>query len=156
MRRALAVLLAAGVLLTACSDDGDGGGDRSSASSTSTTVVYTGDPASGFCTLLRDLALDEVLSQPSETAAEVEVAFTHLLDVLHQTAAAAPPELEEDTALLVAGIAALDDALRSVGYSYDALADSPDGPQVSAAVNDPAFAVAGAHITAYKQQVCGL
>lgn len=157
MRRALAVGLAV-LLLAACSgDEGDGGReDGSSPSSTTTTVVYTGDPGSAFCGRLRDLSLDDVLSQPSESAADVEAAFTRLLDVLDQTAAAAPPELQEDIALLVAGIAALDDALRAVGYSYDALAESPDGPEVSAAVNDPAFAVAGEHISAYKAQVCKL
>ena len=160
MRRALALvalggLLAGGVLGTACSggDDADGDG---AASSTSTTIRYTGDPASPFCSLVRDLALDDTLSTPSESATEVEAAFTHLLDVLHQAAAAAPPELQEDTALVAAGIAALDDALRAVGYSYDALADSPGGPEVSAAVNDPAFTLAGQHISAYKVQVCKL
>ena len=106
--------------------------------------------------MLRDLAVDTVLEDPSESAEEVEAAFTHLLDVLHRAADAAPPELAEDTALLVAGIASLDDALRSVGYDYDALAESDQGPAVAAAVNDPAFGVAGDRIEAYKHQVCGI
>jgi hypothetical protein len=159
MRRGLAVLaagglLAGGLLAGACSGGDDG--DRAASSSTSTTVVYSGDPGSPFCSLLRELGVDDVLNKPSESSTQMEAAFTHLLDVLHRTAAAAPPELQEDTALLAAGIAALDDALRSVGYSYDALAESPNGPEVSAAVNDPAFKVAGDHISAYKAQVCKL
>ncbi len=159
MRRAVALLLAAVLLLAsaACSgDDGDPGDDDAAASSTTTTLVFTGDREAPFCRVLRDLAVDTVLDDPSESADEVEAAFTHLLDVLHRAAAAAPPELAEDTALLVAGIASLDDALRSVGYDYDALAASDQGPAVATAVNDPAFGVAGDRIEAYKHQVCGI
>jgi len=159
MRRAVALLSAAVLLLApaACSgDDGDSGDDAADASTTTSTLVFTGDREGPFCRVLRDLAVDTVLEDPSESAEEVEAAFTHLLDVLHRAADAAPPELAEDTALLVAGIASLDDALRSVGYDYDALAESDQGPAVAAAVNDPAFGVAGDRIEAYKHQVCGL
>jgi hypothetical protein len=160
MRRAVALLLAAVLLLAtaACSgDDGDpGGADAADASSTTSSLVFTGDREGPFCRVLRDLAVDTVLEDPSESAEEVEAAFTHLLDVLHRAADAAPPELTEDTALLVAGIASLDDALRPVGYDYDALAESDQGPAVAAAVNDPAFGVAGDRIEAYKHQVCGI
>jgi hypothetical protein len=159
MRRAVALLSAAVLLLApaACSgDDGDSGDDAADASTTTSTLVFTGDREGPFCRVLRDLAVDTVLEDPSESAEEVEAAFTHLLDVLHRAADAAPPELAEDTALLVAGIASLDDALRSVGYDYDALAESDQGPAVAAAVNDPAFGVAGDRIEAYKHQVCGI
>ena len=159
MRRAVALLSAAVLLLApaACSrDDGDAGDDAADASTTTSTLVFTGDREGPFCRVLRDLAVDTVLEDPSDSAEEVEAAFTHLLDVLHRAADAAPPELAEDTALLVAGIASLDDALRSVGYDYDALAESDQGPAVAAAVNDPAFGVAGDRIEAYKHQVCGL
>ena len=157
MRRAVALavsLLVATAALGACSGDDDGD-DRADASTTS-TVVFTGDAQGPFCRVLRDLALDSALDRPSETPEEVEASFTLLLDQLHRAADAAPPELVEDTALLVAGIASLDDALRSVGYDYDALAESDQGPAVAAAVNDPAFGVAGDRIQAYKSQVCGL
>ena len=159
MRRAVALLLAAVLLLApaACSgDDGDSGDDGADASTTTSSLVFAGDREGPFCRVLRDLAVDTVLEDPSDSAEEVEAAFTHLLDVLHRAADAAPPELAEDTALLVAGIASLDDALRSVGYDYDALAESDQGPAVAAAVNDPAFGVAGDRIEAYKHQVCGI
>jgi hypothetical protein len=87
---------------------------------------------------------------------DIEAAYTHLLGVLRRSAEAAPPELQQDAGLLYEGISALDDALRAVGYDYDALASSPEGPSVSAAVNDPAFTVAGDRIQAYKHQVCKL
>jgi hypothetical protein len=158
MRRAVALLLAAVLSLAgaACSGDDDGADDGADAASTTSTLVFTGDREGPFCRVLRDLAVDTVLDDPSESAEEVEAAFTHLLEVLHRAADAAPPELAEDTALLVAGIASLDDALRSVGYDYDALAESDQGPAVAAAVNDPSFGVAGDRIEAYKRQVCGL
>jgi hypothetical protein len=50
----------------------------------------------------------------------------------------------------------LDDALAAVGYDYDALAASGAADEVLTAVNDPAFADAGARLAAYRSQVCGL
>lgn len=162
MRRAVALAVALLVTATAtatvgaCSGGDDADDDRADGSTTSSTYVFTGDPQGPFCQVLRDLALDDALDRPSDTPDDVEASFTLLLDQLHRAADAAPPELVEDTALLVAGIASLDDALRSVGYDYDALAASEQGPAVAAAVNDPAFGVAGDRIEAYRAQVCGL
>jgi hypothetical protein len=156
--RLAAVALAGALAVTgtaACSDDGGADdGDAAASSSTTTSIVFTGDPASPFCGVLRDLEADTVLDRPSASPQDVEAAYTHLLEVLHRAASSAPPELQADTGLLYEGIAALDDALRAVGYDYDALAGSPSGPSVSAAVNDPAFTVAGDRIQAYKHQVC--
>ena len=142
--------------MAACSgDDSDGEADPD-LSITTTTIVFTGDAGSPFCTELRDLALQDVLAEPAQTPADLETGFTTLLGLLQRAADAAPEELRADTALLVEGISALDDALRAVGYSYDALAESPEGPTVAAAVNDPTFGVAGDRIEAYKRQVCKL
>ncbi len=160
MRRGVAVLLAAAlpVALSACSDDDDGGGDGSAAASSSTsTLVFTGDPASPFCTSVRELEVEGLLEGRPASAADVEAGFTTMLDVLGQLAEQAPEELREDTALVLAGVAALDDALRAVGYSYDRLAAEPElALEVSRSANDPAFAVANHRIEAYKDQVCGL
>jgi hypothetical protein len=161
VRRGIAVVLGGALLLvaTACSgDDDDLDGDAAEArSSTTSTLVFTGDPASPFCTLLREVEVDGLLDEEAASAAEVEAGFTTVLDVLGRVAERAPEELREDTALVLAGVAALDDALRAVGYSYDALAAEPDlAVEVSRSANDPAFAVANQRIEAYKSQVCGL
>jgi hypothetical protein len=159
LRLAAATILGALVVVAAaCSDDGGGDGPAAAAdrSSTTTSIAFTGDASSPFCGVLRDLGADTVLDEPSRSPQDIEAAYTHLLDVLDRAAAAAPPELQADTGLLYEGISALDEALRAVGYDYEALASSPEGPSVSAAVNDPAFAVAGDRIQAYKRQVCRL
>ncbi len=164
MRRppGLRLAVAALAVVAACSGD-DGGGadddgaaeDGASATSTSTSIVFTGDPGSSFCTQLRDARLEVDLDEDSATPAEVEAAFTAVLEALGTVVEQSPPELAEDTALVLAGMVALDDALRAVGYSYDDLAADPArAVAVSRAANDPAFAVANARIAAYRAQVC--
>jgi hypothetical protein len=157
VRRAAAAAITVLLALTACSN---GGGSKhandEASTTTSTTVHFTGDPSSPFCARLKDLNTQDVLKDSKGAPASIEAGFTTLRQVLADTAAQAPQELVGDITAIAAGIAALDDALRSVGYSYDALADAPNALAVSAAVNDPAFAEAGARITAYKTQVCHL
>jgi hypothetical protein len=162
MRRPVAGAIAAGVaavlLLAACSGDDGGPTTAHDAPGSTTTVTYrfTGPAGSPFCAVLRDVGLDTTLDRPSDSPQEMEAAYTHLLEQLGRADDAAPEELQADTALLVAGITELDDALRAVGYDYDALSASPQGPAVVAAVNDPQFGVAGDRIQAYKHQVCQL
>lgn len=149
-------MLLAVVVLGACSGD-DGGDDPDAARPSTTTtapLVFTGDPDGAFCQVLREYSGPDVLGSPSETPEQVEAAYTSAIEILGRIADAAPPELVEDTALVLEGFVALDAALRPVGYDADALLDSPAGPEVVAAVNDPAFAVAGDRIAAYKAQVC--
>jgi hypothetical protein len=161
VRRGFAAALAAAVLLAAgCSDDDDGDDEGAGApvsSTTTSTVVFRGDPGSPFCALLREVQLQGLLGGEAATAQEVEAGFTQVLAALGRVAEEAPPELQEDTALVLAGVAALDDALRAVGYRDEALAADPAlAVEVSKAANDPAFAQASARIEAYKDQVCGL
>jgi hypothetical protein len=160
VRRGFAAALAAAVLLAAgCSDDDDGDDEGAGApvSSTTSTVVFRGDPGSPFCALLREVQLQGLLGGEAATAQEVEAGFTQVLAALGRVAEEAPPELQEDTALVLAGVAALDDALRAVGYRDEALAADPAlAVVVATAANDPAFAQASARIEAYKDQVCGL
>jgi hypothetical protein len=158
VRRAAGAAVLALLAVTACShaDGGKGASQASSTSSTTTTLHFTGDAGSAFCARLKDLDTEDVLKDDKGAPASVEAGFARLRQVLTDTAAQAPDELRRDITAIAAGIAALDDALRSVGYSYDALADAPNALEVSAAVNDPAFTEAGARITAYKQQVCHL
>lgn len=153
--------VALGAAATGCSGDDDGGREGaaspSTSSSTTSTVVFRGDPGSPFCEVLREVRLQGLLDDESATPAEVQSAFATVLGALGRVAEAAPPELEEDTALVLAGMVALDDALSSIGYRYDALAAEPElAVQVSRAANDPAFARANVRIEAYKAQVCGL
>ena len=72
--------------------------------------------------------------------------------MLAQAAEHAPDELQTGrrASSLERASTALDEALRGGGLHYDALAESPDAAEVSAAVNDPAFTVAGDRIEAYK------
>jgi hypothetical protein len=153
-----AVVVPAVLLVAACSGDDGTAGPKDGDGEPTTTVTYrfSGSAASPFCAVLKDAALDTTLDAPSETPEEMEAAYTHLLDQLERADAAAPRELQADTALLVTGITELDEALRAVGYDYDALSASPQGPAVVAAVNDPQFGVAGDRIQAYKHQVCKL
>jgi hypothetical protein len=152
-------LLATGVVLlvaAGCSGDDDHAAS-SSTSATTTSVTFTGDPQSPFCGVLREVELQGVLDGAAASAADVEAAFAAVLEALGRVVEHSPPELAEATALVLSGMAALDGALRAVGYSYDALAAEPElAVEVSQAANDPAFAVASARIEAYKQQVCGL
>ena len=163
MRRRLGPLLAVAALAVAACSGGDDDGsaadgaaaDRAPSTSTSTSIVFTGDPGSPFCTQLRDARLEVALDEEAASPADVEAAFTAVLEALAVVAEQSPPELAEDTTLVLAGMVALDDALRAVGYSYDDLAGDPArAVAVSRAANDPAFAVANARIEAYRTQVC--
>ncbi len=169
-KRALAALLAlAGLVAAGCSGDDDEGSasttrdERSTtadapASSSRTTAPpeYSGDPGSPFCTLLRATDPATVLSGDAEDPASVEAAFARLTEVLADALDAAPPEISDDVALVAAGIGALDGALAAAGYDFQALATSEAAAEISAAVNDPAFVDAGARLSAYRGQVCGL
>lgn len=123
---------------------------------TTEPLVFTGDAASPFCTLLRDADLTTVLSGDPADPASVETALRRLVGVLRDARALAPPEVEPDAALLAEGVAALDAALAAVDYDFDALAASGAGAEVTAAVNDPAFTAAGDRLAAYRTQVCQL
>jgi hypothetical protein len=162
VRRAL--LIAVVLLVTACSD---GGGEDaatttttepSTAGSSSTTAppTYTGDAASPFCTLLRDTDPRTILAGDGGDPAAVEQAFTRLVRVFADARALAPAEIAADVGLVADGIEALDAALAAVGYDFAVLAATPQAAEVTAAVNDPVFTDAGARISAYRTQVCGL
>jgi hypothetical protein len=144
-----------------------GGGDDDAEPSTTTTVAaeatttteplqFSGDEASPFCGLLRDVDPDTLLAGDPGDPASVETGFRRLVGVLRELQAAAPPEVAADTSAVADGIAALDAALAEVGYDFDALAASGAGDEVTAAVNDPAFAAAGDRLSAYRSQVCHL
>ena len=147
------VLVACGLVVGAgCSDDDAG---REAASGATTTVLrFEGDPDSEFCVLLREVQVDEDLQRPSETAADLEEAYRQTILVLARAAERAPAELQTDVGLVLEGFVALDTALGAVGYSFDALEQSPGAAQIAAAVNAPAFRVARDRIEAYKAQVC--
>jgi hypothetical protein len=149
--------VAAALLLASaagCSDDDE---DEAAPAATSTTqLVFVGDADSPFCDLLRRAQVDETLSVPAGTPTELEANYTSTIQLFAQAAEQAPPEVQTDVGLVLQGLIALDDALRAVGYSFEALEQSPDAAQISAAVNDPAFRVAGDRIEAYRTQVCGI
>jgi hypothetical protein len=149
----MSVALIGALALGACGDDG-GTNDGSAATTTSrptTTEVptFTGDADSEFCALLRDVDLRTITGDGEGSS--VEAAFQQLIDLFLDAELVAPPEIKPDMTLLGQGIFLLDQSLFDVGYDFDKLPDD-----VVRAVNDPAFAEAGARITAYRQQVCGL
>ncbi|MDP1820968.1 MAG: hypothetical protein Q8K58_13910 [Acidimicrobiales bacterium] len=145
-------------LAAACSGPEADPPTSSTISSSTTTRVprFTGDPSSPFCTLLRDVDVEGVLDGEPTTPEEVGAGFRRLVEVLDEAARTAPREVEADAVLLAEGVAALDAALAAVGYDFDALASSPNAVQITEAVNDPAFTVAGDRLEAYRDQVCGL
>jgi hypothetical protein len=149
-----AVALGAALVLSGvsgCSDD-----DEAEPASTTTTLHFEGDPDSAFCNLLREAQIDEVAQIPAATPADLEANYAQTIRLFADAARQAPPEVQTDIELVRQGLIALDDALRAVGYSFDALEQSPDAAEIAAALNDPAFTEAGARIEAYKGQVCGI
>ena len=153
--RAAAVTLVAALVLVgpACSDDDD---EAEPDAPATTQLVFEGDADSPFCALLREAQVDETLRVPAGTPEELEANYTRTIQLFARAAEQAPPEVQTDVGLVLQGLIALDDALRATGYSFEALEQSPDAAQISAAVNDPAFRVAGQRIEAYRTQVCGI
>lgn len=151
---ALAVVL----LGAACSTGDDEGSPTTTTARASTTTAptFTGDPGSPFCELLRGVDASVVPSGDLADPAAVEVTFRELVQVLHDALAVAPPEIEGDLVLVSQGIDALDASLAQVGYDFDVLAASGEADTITEAVNDPAFADAGARLNAYRTQVCRL
>ncbi|MGH9086162.1 MAG: hypothetical protein ACRDYW_11985 [Acidimicrobiales bacterium] len=152
------MVLAIVLLVAGCSTgDDEGSATTTTADAASTTApTFTGDPGSPFCELLRGVDASVVPSGDLADPATVEVTFRELVRVLHDALAVAPPEVEGDLALVSQGIDALDASLSQVGYDFDVLAASGEADTISEAVNDPAFADAGARLAAYRGQVCGL
>jgi hypothetical protein len=163
IRRAVLVLAVLSAS-AACRD-----GDESAATTTTTSTTapveatttteplhFTGDPASPFCTKLREVDLDSLVGGDPGDPAAVEQAFGRLVGALRDIEALAPPEIQADATLVADGIAALDATLAAVGYDFDALAASGAGGAISSLVNDPGFTVAGERLGAYRSQVCGL
>jgi hypothetical protein len=156
--------LAAAVLVGACSgdDEDDAAATTTSESTTPTSSstteppTFTGDPDSAFCALLRDVDTDAVLAGDPNDPAAVGEGFQRLVAILRDASALAPTEIRDDITLVKDGIEALDAALAAVEYDVDALAASGAGPEVTEAVNDPAFTDAGTRLSAYRTQVCGL
>jgi hypothetical protein len=147
------------VLLGAGCSTGDDEGTATTTTarvSTTTAPTFTGDPGSPFCELLRGVDASVVPSGDLADPAAVEVTFRELVQVLHDALAVAPPEIEGDLALVSQGIDALDASLAQVGYDFDVLAASGEADTITEAVNDPAFADAGARLSAYRTQVCRL
>lgn len=149
------------LLLAACSgDDGDSAAltttTEAAATTTSDAPRFTGDAGSAFCALLRDVDTASILAGDPEDPSSVEAAFGRLTGLLGEAAGLAPPEIAADVTLVRDGVAALDAALAAVDYDFDALAASGRAGEVTAAVNDPAFATAGARLNAYRTQVCRL
>jgi hypothetical protein len=146
-----AVLIGA-LALGACSDDraSEGAGTTTTAPSTTEVPAFTGDADSDFCRLLSDVDLRTLTGEDGE-ASSVQAAFAELIDLFVDAELVAPPEIKPDMTLLGEGIFLLDQSLFDVGYDFDRLPDD-----VVRAVNDPAFADAGARLAAYRTQVCGL
>jgi hypothetical protein len=97
-----------------------------------------------------------VLGDEAGSPEAVQAGFANLITVLGRLAGVAPAEIRGDVELLGEGIEALDGALAQVQYDFDALAALPQGDAVADAINDPAFAVAGDRLEAYRAQVCRL
>lgn len=152
----VAGLVVAGlVVLGGCSGD-DSNDEDAAPPSTSEAPTFTGDPDSAFCGLLREVDIDATINGEAGTPETVTAGFQRLVTVLDQVAEAAPEEIAADAAALADGMAALDGALAAVGYDFDVLAVSPDAAEITEAVNDPAFTIAGDRLQAYRKQVCGL
>jgi hypothetical protein len=162
-RLLLAMVVSAG-LLAGCSS---GGADAASATTTSTAEpgdgtttttppAFEGDAGSPFCEVLRNADPSTVPEADPTDPAAVESSFAQVIGMLHDALAVAPPEIEPDLTLVTQGMEQLDATLAQVSYDFEALAASGKAAELSTAVNDPAFAAAGARLSAYRGQVCGL
>ena len=156
--RAAPLLAAALVLgsLGACRPRSHPAEPTTSSTTTTTTVRYTGDAHSPFCTMLASLAGGAAAPDRTADPAAVQQGMTRYRDQLHQLDAAAPRAIQPDVHKLATGVDHLDDALQSVGYSWDALSKADRAVTVEAEIDDPAYTTAGAHLPAYKAQVCHL
>jgi hypothetical protein len=125
-------------------------------STTATTVRYTGDPHSPFCSMLASLDGGAAAQDRTADPAAVEQGMTRYREELGRLDAASPEAIQPDVHKLATGIAHLDDALRSVGYSWAALSQADRAVTVEAEIDDPAYTAAGRHVTAYRAQVCRL
>ncbi len=151
MRRLVAATCAL-LALGACSDDraSEGSGTTTTGPSATEVPTFTGDADSEFCRLLSDVDLRTLTGEEGE-GSSVQAAFAQLIDLFLDAELIAPPEIKPDMTLLGEGVFLLDQSLYEVGYDFDQLPDD-----VVRAVNDPAFADAGARLAAYRTQVCGL
>jgi hypothetical protein len=139
----------------------DSSDDKSSttehgASTTVTTIHYTGDAHSSFCTMLGQADDGTVTQDTTRDAATVRDGMTRYRTQLEELDAAAPDVIQPDVHLIAKGVADLDDALRSVGYRWDDLSSADNVLEVQSEINDPDYTTAGAHVTAYRTQVCHL
>jgi hypothetical protein len=110
--------------------------------------VASVDPTD-YCAAARRFARVDLAA--SRQPAELQRAFAELRAVLPAMAAAAPPELRADLAVVSSGYGKLGEATESDGWQWNTLAGA-----VFAIGEDRAFVAAGERVDAYNQRTCGV
>jgi hypothetical protein len=157
IRPALAAVLAAALALAGCGDDDadDAAPDETTPTAPATTepLEFDGDPDSAFCRRSREAAERPVLD-PFEAGLEpqeVELRFRALAQRFDGFAELAPPELEDDLALLDERFDELARVLAEADYDFERVAAS--GVDVSV-FDDPELGAVADRLSAYQAQVC--
>ena len=102
-----------------------------------------------YCAAARRFATIDLAA--SRQPAELQRAFAELRAVLPAMAAAAPPELRADLAVVSSGYGKLGEATERDGWQWNTLAGA-----VFAIGEDRAFVAAGERVDAYNQRTCGV
>jgi hypothetical protein len=159
IRPALAAVLAATLALAGCGDDDadDAAPDETTPTAPATTepLEFDGDPDSAFCRRSREAAERPVLD-PFEAGLEpqeVELRFRALTQRFDGFAELAPPELEDDLALLDERFDELARVLDEADYDFAQVAAS--GVDLSV-FDDPELGAVADRLSAYQAQVCTL
>jgi hypothetical protein len=142
MARFVLIVVLLGVVTAAC------GGGAGRASTTATTApVYSGDPASHWCTYANQVQGTTQLNGSFQQDPKAWVAQVTAL--MTEAQAAAPAAIDADVATMAGAVRGLATALSADHDDFSQL-----NPEQLAAIQDPAFVAAGQRVRAYDQQVC--
>jgi hypothetical protein len=160
--RLSAVLIAAGIALTACGSSSSGGTSAASTTSPTSSTTPSAAPTSSlgalgsgsFCLEAKAeeaQASKEIKAFESDTPAQLSAFAQHVLAELQTFTSSAPSAIKADVAIAVAADQKIFAALKKANYNYKNVS-----PTAFESVDTPAFKRATAAITKYFQTKCGI
>ncbi len=163
MRRAMLPTALAIVIFSACSGGSSNkatvsanksatttsGGTTATASGATTTKApsFSGSSNSNYCDTARRIEA----TAKANPSTDLKSSYQQLDKIAAQFIAIAPSAIKADAQTLIDGLKKLESALAAVNYDFSKI-----DPSTLATLQDPSFAAAAEHISAYDKQVCGL